>query len=208
MGLYNRYILPRAVHLACSGRTQARQRGKVVPRARGRVLEIGIGSGLNLPFYDAARVSKVWGFDPSPQMRAMAEKVARDVPVDVEFVGLAGHEVPLETASVDTVVVTYTLCSIPEPEPALREAARVLKPGGELLFCEHGEAPDESVRRWQRRLTPIWSRFGGGCQLGRPIPAIIERGGFRLTALESAYLPGWPFASFTYWGAATPARPA
>jgi len=205
MGLYDRYILPRTVHFACSGRPQARQRAKIVPRARGRVLEIGIGSGLNLPFYDAARVTRVWGLDPSPEMRAMAAKAARDAPVDVELVGLAGDQVPLDAASVDTVVITYTLCSIPEPEPALREAARVLRPGGELLFCEHGEAPDESVRRWQRRLTPLWSRFGGGCQLGRPIPAIIERGGFKLTVLETMYLPGWRFASFNYWGAATPA---
>ena len=205
MGLYTRYILPRAVHLACSGRPQMRQRAKVVPRARGRVLEIGIGSGLNLPFYDAARVSRIWGLDPSPQMRAMAAKVARRVPIDVELVGVSGDQVPLDSASVDTVVITYTLCSIPDPEAAVREAARVLKPGGELLFCEHGEAPDQSVRRWQERLTPIWSRLGGGCHLGRPIPAIIERGGFRLTAVETMYLPGWRFASFNYWGAATPA---
>jgi len=204
MHLYDRYVLPHVVHFACAGRPQMRQRVKIVPRARGRVLEIGIGSGLNLPFYDAARVTKVWGLDPSAKMRAMAARAARDVAVDVELVGLAGEQVPLEAATVDTVVITYTLCSIPEPEPTLREAARVLRPGGELLFCEHGEAPDESVRRWQRRLTPLWSRFGGGCQLGRPIPAIIERGGFRVTGLETMYLPGWPFASFNYWGAATP----
>ena len=205
MDLYDRYVLPRVVHVACSGRTQMRQRAKVVPCARGRVLEIGIGSGLNLPFYDAARVSKIWGLDPSPQMRAMAAKVARRVPIDVELVGVSGDQVPLDSASVDTVVITYTLCSIPDPEAAVREAARVLRAGGELLFCEHGEAPDQSVRRWQERLTPIWSRLGGGCHLGRPIPAIIERGGFRLTAVETMYLPGWRFASFNYWGVATPA---
>lgn len=205
MDLYDRYVLPRVVHVACSGRTQMRQRAKVVPCARGRVLEIGIGSGLNLPFYDAARVSKIWGLDPSPQMRAMAAKVARRVPIDVELVGVSGDQVPLDSASVDTVVITYTLCSIPDPEAAVREAARVLRAGGELLFCEHGEAPDEAVRRWQRRLTPMWSRLGGGCHLGRPIPAIIERGGFRLTAVETMYLPGWRFASFNYWGVATPA---
>jgi len=206
MGFYNRFVLPRVVHWACRSRPNMRQRAKVVPHARGRVLEVGIGSGLNLPFYDGSRVTKVWGLDPSPQMRAMAAKVARDVPIEVELVGLAGDEVPLETASVDTVVMTYTLCSIPDPEPALRQMARVLKPGGELLFSEHGEAPDEAVRRWQRRLTPVWSRLGGGCQLGRPIPAIIEGAGFRLTALETMYLPGWRPASFNYWGAATRER--
>ncbi len=206
MGLYSRFVLPRVIHWTCRSSSAARQRAKVVPRARGRVLEVGIGSGLNLPFYDGSRVTKVWGLDPSPQMRAMAAKVARDVPIEVELVGLAGDEVPLETASVDTVVITYTLCSIPDPEPALREMARVLKPGGELLFSEHGEAPDETVRRWQRRLTPVWSRLGGGCHLGRPIPAILARGGFRLTALESRYLPGFRPASYNYSGSATPAR--
>ena len=203
MGLYNRFVLPHVVHMACRSPSSARQRAKVVPRARGRVLEVGIGSGLNLPFYDASRVTKVWGLDPSPQLRAMAAKAARGVPIEVEIVDLAGHAIPLETASVDTVVITYTLCSIPDPEAALREMARVLKPGGELLFSEHGEAPDEAVRRWQRRLTPVWSRFGGGCHLGRPIPAILARGGFRLTALESRYLPGWRPASYNYTGAAT-----
>jgi len=203
MGIYNRFVLPHVVHWACRSRPNMRQRTKVVPRARGRVLEVGIGSGLNLPFYDASRVTKVWGLDPSPQMRAMAAKVARGVAIDVELVGLAGDEVPLETASVDTVVITYTLCSIPDPEAALRQVARVLKPGGELLFSEHGEAPDETVRRWQRRLTPMWSRLGGGCQLGRPIPDIIARGGFRITALESRYLPGFRPASYNYSGVAT-----
>jgi SAM-dependent methyltransferase len=205
MGFYRRFVLPHVVHWACRSPSSARQRAKVVPRARGRVLEVGIGSGLNLPFYDASRVTKVWGLDPSPQMRAMAAKVARDVPIEVELVGLAGDEVPLETASVDTVVMTYTLCSIPDPEPALRQMARVLKPGGELLFSEHGEAPDEAVRRWQRRLTPVWSRLGGGCQLGRPIPALLARGGFRVTSLESRYLPGFRPASYNYSGSATPA---
>jgi ubiquinone/menaquinone biosynthesis C-methylase UbiE len=203
MGLYSRFVLPRVVHLACRSGSNMNQRAKVVPRARGCVLEVGIGSGLNLPFYDASRVTKVWGLDPSPELRAMAARVARDVPIDVEFLGLPGEAVPLEAASVDTVVITYTLCSVVDPEAALRQMARVLKPGGELLFCEHGEAPDERVRRWQRRLTPVWSRLGGGCHLGRPIPALIERGGFRLTGVESRYLPGWRPASFTYWGAAT-----
>jgi ubiquinone/menaquinone biosynthesis C-methylase UbiE len=181
-----------------------RQREKVIPRARGRVLEVGIGSGLNLPFYDPANVSKVWGLDPASEMTRMAEGVARSLPFDVEFIGLPGDEIPLEDGSVDTVVVTYTLCTIPDTAAALRQMGRVLRPGGELLFCEHGTAPDESVRRWQDRLNPLWKRLGGGCNLNRPIPALIEAGGFRIESLDTMYIPGWRPASFNYWGIAVP----
>jgi len=181
-----------------------RQREKVVPNAHGRVLEIGIGSGLNLPYYDAAKVTKVWGLDPAPEMTRTAERTARAVPFEVEFIGLPGDEIPLEDGSVDSVVITYTLCSIPDTDPALRQMRRVLKPGGELIFCEHGAAPDASVRRWQERLNPLWRRIGGGCNLNRSIPALIEAGGFRIRNLETMYIPGWRPASFNYWGAAVP----
>lgn len=173
-----------------------------MPLARGRVLEIGIGSGLNLPFYDTARVSKVWGLDPAPEMTRMAERSARGVPFEVEFIGLPGDEIPLEDHSVDTVLVTYTLCTIPDVVPALRQMRRVLRPGGELVFCEHGTAPDASVRRWQDRLNPLWRRLGGGCNLNRPIPVLIEAGGFRIRTLDTMYIPGWRPASFNYWGTA------
>jgi ubiquinone/menaquinone biosynthesis C-methylase UbiE len=179
-----------------------RQREKVVPLAHGRVLEIGIGSGLNFPYYDASNVTKLWGLDPSPEMTQMAEKVARAVPFDVEFIGLPGDEIPLEDDSVDTVLITYTLCTIPDTQPALRQMARVLKPGGNLIFCEHGAAPDPSVRRWQDRINPIWKRLGGGCHLNRAIPDLIKEGGFRITHMETMYIPGWRPASFNYWGAA------
>jgi ubiquinone/menaquinone biosynthesis C-methylase UbiE len=181
-----------------------RQRAKVVPRARGRVLEIGIGSGLNLPYYDSANVSKVWGLDPSPEMTQMAKRTASSLPFEVEFIGLPGDEIPLEDNSVDTVVVTYTLCTIPDTTPALRQMSRVLRPGGELIFCEHGAAPDASVRRWQDRLNPMWKRLGGGCNLNRPIPTLIEAGGFRIKRLDTMYIPGWRPASFNYWGTAVP----
>lgn len=204
MGLYSRYILPRVVHFTCGLKPNMRQREKVVPRARGRVLEIGIGSGLNFPFYDPSRVSKIWGLDPSPEMTRMAEQAAHSFHFDVEFIGLPGDEIPLEDKSVDTVLVTYTLCTIPDTTPALRQMSRVLRPGGELIFCEHGAAPDASVRRWQDRLNPIWKRFGGGCYLNRPIPALIEVGGFRIESLETMYIPGWRPASFNYWGTAVP----
>ncbi len=204
MGLYERYVLPRVVHFTCGLKPNMRQREKVVPRARGRVLEIGIGSGLNLPYYDSANVSKVWGLDPSPKMTQMARRTASSLPFEVEFIGLPGDEIPLEDSSVDTVVVTYTLCTIPDTTPALRQMSRVLRPGGELIFCEHGAAPDSAVRRWQNLINPIWKRLGGGCNLNRPIPALIEAGGFRIKSLETMYIPGWRPASFNYWGTAVP----
>lgn len=204
MGLYSRYILPKVVHFTCGLKPSMRQREKVVPRARGRVLEVGIGSGLNLPFYDPANVTKVWGLDPSPEMTHMAERIAHAVRFDVEFISLPGDEIPLADDSVDTVLVTYTLCTIPETILALRQMRRVLRSDGELIFCEHGAAPDANVRRWQNRLTPLWRRLGGGCHLNRPIPALIEAGGFRITSLDTMYIPGWRPASFNYWGTAVP----
>jgi len=204
MGLYDRYILPKIIHFTCGLKPNMRQRAKVVPRAHGRVLEIGIGSGLNLPYYDSAKVSKVWGLDPSPEMTEMARRAAASLPFEVEFIGLPCDEIPLEDSSIDTVVVTYTLCTMPDTAPALRQISRVLRPGGELVFCEHGAAPDASVRRWQDRLNPMWKRLGGGCNLNRPIPALIEAAGFRIKSLDTMYIPGWRPASFNYWGAAVP----
>ena len=204
MGLYDRYILPKVVHFTCGLKPNMRQRAKVVPHAHGRVLEIGIGSGLNLPYYDSAKVSKVWGLDPSPEMTQLARRAAVSLPFEVEFIGSPGDEIPLEDSSIDTVVVTYTLCTIPDTAPALRQIRRVLRPRGELVFCEHGAAPDASVRRWQNRLNPMWKRLGGGCNLNRPIPALIEAGGFRIKSLDTMYIPGWRPASFNYWGAAVP----
>lgn len=205
MGWYERHLLPRVIHLACGTRPVREQRRKVAPLARGRVLEIGIGSGLNLPFYDPGRVTRLWGLDPSPEMRAMAARAARAAPFEVELVGLPGEEIPLEDGTVDTVVLTYTLCSIDDPEAALRQMARVLAPGGELLFCEHGAAPDPAVRRWQDRVDPVWRRLSGGCRLNRAIPRLIEAAGFRIRGLETMYIPGWRPASFNYLGTAAPA---
>ncbi len=204
MTFYSKYILPKVVHFTCGLKPNMRQREKVVPHARGRVLEVGVGSGLNFPFYDSTKVTKVWGLDPSPEMIRMAEQKARSLHFKVEFIGLPGDAIPLDDNSVDTVLVTYTLCTIPETTPALEQMLRVLRPGGELIFCEHGAAPDVRVRRWQDRLNPLWKRFGGGCHLNRPIPALIEAGGFRIKALETMYIPGWRPASFNYWGAAVP----
>ena len=203
MGLYTRYVLPRVIHLACGTKPAMRQRAKVIPGARGRVLEVGIGSGLNLGFYDPERVERVHGIDPAPEMLGMAAKAAASAEIAVELVPGGGEEIPFGDRSFDTVVITYTLCTIPEPVDAVREMARVLRPGGRLLFCEHGLAPDEGVRRWQRRIDPLWGRLGGGCHLDRDIPALLLAGGLRIASLETMYLPGWRPATFNYWGEAT-----
>ena len=206
MGLYGKYVLPRVVHLACSARPNMRQREKLVPLASGRVLEVGMGSGLNLPFYDARRVTKVWGLEPSPEMSKMASAAVEAVAFDVEFVSAGGEQIPLDSESFDTVLMTFTLCTIPDAERALREIARVLKRGGQLLFCEHGAAPDAGVRRWQNRIDPLWRRLAGGCHLNRDIPGLIRRGGFEITRMDTMYIPGWRPASFNYWGAAAKAQ--
>lgn len=204
MGFYDRHILPHVINLACGVKPIRYQREKVVPQAQGRVLEVGIGSGLNLPFYDPARVEKLWGLEPAPEIRRMAEKKAAGSPIPVEFIDLPGETIPLEDNSVDTVVTTYTLCTIPDAVRALHEMRRVLKTGGQLLFSEHGRAPDAAVRRWQDRLTPMWKRIGGGCHLNRDIPELLRQGGFAVDRLETMYLPGPRPMTFTYWGAAIP----
>lgn len=203
MGFYDRHILPRFLDAAMSAKPITYQRKKVVPRAEGRVLEIGFGSGHNLPFYDARKVSRLWALEPSAEMRARAaERVAASA-IPLEFLDLPGESIPLEDGAVDTVLVTYTLCTIPDVMKALSEMRRVLKPDGRMIFCEHGEAPDAGVRRWQRRLTPVWKAIGGGCHLGRPIPTLLSDGGFRVEGLQTMYLPSTPrFAGFNYWGEA------
>jgi len=202
MSVYGKYILPWGINLACGGKPVARQRAKIVPRAKGTVLEVGIGSGLNLPFFDTAKVDKVWGLEPSPELRRMAEAVARQVTFEVDFLDLPGEEIPLPDQSVDTVLLTYTLCTIPDAALALHQIRRVLKPDAELLFCEHGKAPDEGVSRWQDRLDPVWCRLAGGCHLNRPIDVLIASAGFRMAFMETMYIPGPRTHSFNYWGAA------
>ena len=203
MGIYNKYVLPKLVHVVCGQKPSMRQREKVVPLAQGRVLEIGIGSGLNIPFYDAARVTHLWGLEPSTEMWAIAQKNAEKHHLDAEFLQSGAESIPLDNNCVDTAVMTYTMCTIPDINTAMNEIRRVLKPGGKLIFCEHGTAPDESVRRWQTRLNPIWKRFSGGCNLNRPVPDLLVQSGFRCSDLQTMYLPGWKPASFNYWGTAS-----
>ena len=201
-GWYDRYLLPRLLDLACGSKPIRMQRQKVVPLASGDILEVGIGTALNAPFYEKARVRRIVGVDPALQMHPMALRRIKAADLKVQLVGLSAEKLPLEDASFDSVVCTYTLCSIPDPASALAEIRRVLRPGGRLLFSEHGLAPDESVRRWQRRLQPVWGRLAGGCTLSLNVPAVLEAAGFQ-SITESRYIPGPRFASFHYWGEAT-----
>ena len=204
MGLYDTYVLPHLIGIACGSDDVAEQRRKVVPLATGRVLEVGMGPALNLPFYNPAKVELVWGLEPSESMRRKAAPALEASDLDVRWLGLRGEDIPLDDNSVDTVVLTYTLCTIADWEAALAQMRRVLRPGGRLLFSEHGEAPDASVRVWQHRIDPIWTRLAGGCHITRPIPRMIESAGFDLVELESAYRPGPKIASFHSWGVARP----
>jgi ubiquinone/menaquinone biosynthesis C-methylase UbiE len=202
---YDRHILPYLIDLACGMKPVRQQREKIVPRAEGRVLEIGIGTGLNMRHYDKAKVAKITGLDPALQMHRLASKRIAKARLDVELLGLSAERIPIDDASFDCIVVTYTLCSIPDPAAALSEMRRVLKVGGRLLFCEHGRAPDESVRRWQDRLTPYWKKIGGGCHLNRDVPALIAEAGFACRDLQTMYLPGPRPLTYNYWGEAVPA---
>ncbi len=166
------------------------------------MLKVGIGTGHNLPFYDADRVTEVIALDPAEHMHEKARRRATDAGLDVRVLGLSAETIPLEDAEVDTVVTTFTLCTIPDPTAALSEMRRVLKPGGELLFLEHGQAPTEGVRRWQRRLNPIQNRIGGGCNLDREIPALVRQD-FTINELDEGYMPGPKFTSYLYCGTAT-----
>ncbi len=203
MNFYDRYCLPHFINFVCGFNAINKQREKVVPLAEGRVLEVGMGAALNLPFYDPGKVDFVWGLEPSEGMRKLARKNLKQASIDVNWITLPAGEIPLDDDSVDTVLLTFTLCTIPDWHAALLQMRRVLKPGGKLIFCEHGAAPDETTRRWQTRFTPYWKRIAGGCHLDRPIPDYIEDAGFRIACMNSDYLPGVPrIAGFTHWGTA------
>lgn len=203
MGLYDRYVLPHVIDLACGAGPIEKQRAKVVPLAEGRVLEIGMGSGLNLTHYDPSKVEFVWGLEPSTGMRRKAERRLAAAPFEVKWLDLEAEQIPLEDHSADTVVLTYTLCTIPDFRAALAGMRRVLRPGGRLLFSEHGVSPDASVRRWQDRINPIWRKIAGGCNINRDVPHCLREAGFEIEKLETMYLPQTPkIAAFQYWGQA------
>jgi len=201
MGLYDRYILPHLLNLAMRNSQLALYRQRVVSLASGRVLEIGIGSGLNLPFY-TAHTTELIGLDPHPKFVDTASRQASSVPAKI--LGGSAESIPVDTASVDTVVTTWTLCTIPDVTAALREMRRVLKPGGQLLFVEHGLAPEEGVRRWQHRLTPLWKGIAGGCHLDRPIAELVKNAGFEIAHIETGYMAGPKPMTFVYEGSAHP----
>lgn len=190
MGFYDRHVLPHLIDCACGLGAVMGQRAKLVPLARGRVLEIGIGTGLNLSFYDPRRVTEIVGVDPAAEMHPKARRRAEATGIPVDTVALELQQVAAPDASFDSIVCTFTLCTIPDPVAALREMRRVLRADGELLFCEHGLAPDAGVARWQRRITPVWRPLAGGCHLDRDVRALLAAGGFELVEASSQYLKG------------------
>jgi ubiquinone/menaquinone biosynthesis C-methylase UbiE len=200
MSFYSQRVLPRLVHLSMQQETFEPYRRRVVTQARGRVLEIGVGSGLNLRFYDAA--THVIGLDPSTKLLSMAHVAAGGIGKSIELVEGVAEAIPLPDQCVDTVVSTWTLCSIPDVARALGEMRRVLKPEGHLLFVEHGRSSERRVVRWQDLLTPVWKRIGGGCHLNRPIEQLIQQAGFQVAQLETGYMKGLKPMTFMYEGAA------
>ncbi len=201
MSLYDKYVLPKFLNCACGSNPVARQRQKVVPLVEGKVLEIGIGSGLNLPFYDKSKIDELWGLDPSEELSDMARKVADSENIEVNFISSGAEEIPLPDKYFDSVLITYTMCTIPEVARANREIKRVLKTGGKLIFCEHGEAPDKNIRKWQKRINPFWGKLAGGCNIDRKIPTLIQNSGFEIVELEEMYLPKTPkIVGYNYWG--------
>lgn len=202
MSFYEDRVLPRLINIACSSKPTRKQREKIVPRAYGDVLEIGLGNGLNLPFYDRSNVRKIFGLEPSEGMRRSAARNIAESGLDVELIDLPGEEIPLEDNSVDSVLVTYTLCTIPDAVTALQGMRRVLKPNGHLFFCEHGKAPDDDVHKWQNRLNTGWRFFSGGCNMNRDIPALLQDGGFDIEDDNRMYVPGLRALSYNFWGAA------
>ena len=204
MGLYYKYILPKIVDWTCKQKPNMLQREKVIPLATGKVLEIGVGSGLNLPLYNYEKVDHLFAIDPSKEMWRENIVDTMSLKFDFEFEEASAENIPADNHSFDTVVTTYTLCTIPNTDKALGEIRRVLKENGKLIFCEHGIAPEKAMQKWQSIINPFWRLLGGGCNLNRDIPTIITNHGFKMIKMETGYIPGWKPGSFNYWGTAAP----
>ena len=201
MNYYNEKILPQLIQRACSSRPASKQREKVIPYAEGVVLEIGAGSGLNFAYYDTSKVQKIWALEPSLGMQAIAKNTPVSKMLDVEYLSLLAEDIPFEKNTIDTIVCTYVLCTIPNVELALKKMYEVLKPEGKLLFTEHGLAPDKKIKVLQNLVNPIWKRVSGGCNLNRNISMLLKGAGF-YTVEEQMYIPGFRFYSYNYWGKA------
>lgn len=205
MGLWERYVVPGLISKACSAKPIMKQREKIVPLASGRVLEIGSGSGTNFDLYDPHKVEQLFALEPAPGMVSRARKTAAKLGMDqsLTFLETGAEAIELDDNSVDTAVLTFVLCTIPDWQASLAEIRRVLKPGGRVLFSEHGLAPDANVAKWQKRVEPFWKPLAGGCHLTRDIPALLAQGGFKIDRVERMYLPSTPkIAGFVSWGSA------
>jgi len=201
MGIYEKYILPRFLNCACSSKPITYQRKKVTPLAEGKILEVGIGSGLNLPFYNKSKIIELWGIDPSKELNIMAKNFAKREGLNVNFITSSAEEIPLPNNYFDTVLITYTMCTIPEVIKANNEIRRVLKNDGKLIFCEHGLSPDQNIKKWQNIINKFWSKIAGGCNINRNIPELIKKSGFRVVEIEEMYIPKTPkIAGYNYWG--------
>ena len=201
MSLYNKYILPKFLNCACGSKPINYQRQKIVPLAKGKVLDIGIGSGLNIPFYNSDKIDKVIGIDPSHELIELAKELANDSKASIDLVIGSAESIPYPDNFFDTVLVTYTMCTIPNVAIANKEMWRVLKDDGRLIFCEHGLAPDKKISKWQNRIDPFWGKIAGGCHLNRDIQKLITDAGFSFESLDKMYIPSTPkFAGYNYWG--------
>lgn len=203
MDLYQKRILPMLINLSMQNNADTAERAKLIPHASGTVLEVGAGSGLNIPFY-GCRVKRLYALDPSVELWKMAQKRVMKATFPIEFLATSAEAIPLGDMGVDTIVTTWTLCTIPDAAKALREMKRVLKPRGTLIFIEHGWSPDPRVRAWQDRLTPLWRRFAGGCNLNRKIDELVTEAGFHVTQLEKGYNSKAKFLAYLYKGVAEP----
>ncbi|MEJ6683520.1 MAG: class I SAM-dependent methyltransferase [SAR86 cluster bacterium] len=201
MGLYDKYLLPKLLNLAMKAPEMTRLRRELVPLATGRVLEIGVGSGLNLPFY--AQQVHVTGVDPSLELQAYAREIAQEAKLAVEFLAVSAEAIPLADNIFDTAVITWSLCTIPDPDAALREVRRLLKPAGKLIFIEHGESPEANIATWQRRINPTWNKLAGGCHLNRRPDTAMLANGFKFAEMTKGYIPGPKIATYSYRGIAT-----
>ena len=203
MSFYNKYILPKVLNCTCASKPINYQRDKIVPIAEGVVLDVGIGSGLNIPFYNKTKIKQLYGLDPSKELLDIAKSVAKEEKLEIEFLECGAESIPLPDKSIDNVLITYTMCTIPDVAISNSEIMRILKDDGKLLFCEHGLAPDKNIAKWQKRINPLWSKIAGGCNLNKDIPNLISSSGFKILNMEDMYLPGTPkFAGYNYWGVA------